>query len=51
MPLNYRALEVLVRLKELSRSEYVLSKPNGLPYKSMDKLFTRAHAEMQVSRV
>jgi hypothetical protein len=31
-----------VRLVALSRSEYVFSKPNGLPYKSMDKLFTRA---------
>jgi integrase len=42
VPLNSRAREVLVRLKERSRSEYVFSKPNGLPYKSMDKLFTRA---------
>jgi integrase len=42
VPLNSRAREVLVRLKTLSRSEYVFSKPNGLPYKSMDKLFTRA---------
>ena len=42
VPLNSRAREVLVRLKASGRSEYVFSKPNGLPYKSMDKLFTRA---------
>jgi integrase len=42
VPLNSRAREVLVRLKTLSHSDYVFSKPNGLPYKSMDKLFTRA---------
>lgn len=42
VPLNSRAREVLVRLKALSRGEYVFSKPNGLPYRSMDKLFTRA---------
>ena len=42
VPLNSRAREVLVRLKALSRSDHVFSKPNGLPYKSMDKLLTRA---------
>lgn len=42
VPLNSRAREVLVRRKAVSSSEYVFSKPNGLPYKSMDKLFTRA---------
>ena len=31
VPLNSRARQVLVILKELSRSEYVFSKPNGLP--------------------
>jgi integrase len=42
VPLNSRAREVLLRLKASSRGAYVFSKPNGLPYKSMDKLFTRA---------
>jgi integrase len=31
VPLNSRARQVLVKFKELSRSEYVFSKPNGLP--------------------
>src|SRR5262245_57237233 len=45
VPLNSRAREVLMRLKAQSRSEYVFSKPNGLPYRSMDKLFSRACEE------
>jgi integrase len=42
IPLNSRAREALVRLKARSHSEYVFSKPNGLPYTSMEKPFTRA---------
>ncbi|MEQ1845373.1 MAG: site-specific integrase [Nitrospira sp.] len=42
IPLNSRAREALGQLKARSRSEYVFSKPNGLPYKSMEKPFTRA---------
>ena len=42
IPLNSRARETLGQLKARSRSEYVFSKPNGLPYKSMEKPFTRA---------
>jgi integrase len=42
VPLNSRAREILQRRKALSCSEYVFSKPNGQPYKSMDKLFTHA---------
>jgi len=39
--LDSRARGVLVRLKEMSWSEYVFSKRSGAPYKSMGKLFTR----------
>jgi integrase len=42
IPLNSRAREALVRLKARSHSEYVFSKPNGLPYRSMEKPFTLA---------
>jgi integrase len=42
VPLNSRAREVLMRLKAQSRSAFVFAKSNGQPYKSMDKLFTRA---------
>ncbi len=42
VPLNSRTREVLLRLKEQSRSLYVFAKPNGLPYHSMDKLLTKA---------
>jgi integrase len=44
IPLNSRAREALARLKARNRNEsaYVFSKPNGLPYKSMEKPFTRA---------
>lgn len=42
VPLNSRAREVLVRLKAQSRSLYVFAKPNGLPYRSMDKLLAKA---------
>ena len=37
IPMNSRTREVLARRKEQSRSAFVFSKPNGQPYKSMDK--------------
>lgn len=42
IPMNSRARKALVRLKTLICGEYVFSKPNGLPYKSMEKPFTHA---------
>lgn len=42
VPLNSRAREVLLRLKEQSRSNFVFSKPDGGRYRSMDKLLTKA---------
>lgn len=42
IPLNSRAREVLARRKEQSRSAFVFSKPNGQPYKSMDKHLAKA---------
>lgn len=36
------ARKALVRLKARSGSAYVFSKPNGQPYRSMEKPFTRA---------
>lgn len=42
IPLNSRAREVLARRKAESRSAFVFSKPNGQPYKSMDKKLTEA---------
>ncbi|HEX4967652.1 MAG TPA: site-specific integrase [Nitrospiraceae bacterium] len=42
IPLNSRAREVLERRKGQSRSAFVFSKPNGQPYKSMDKHLTKA---------
>ena len=42
VPLNSRAREVLERLREQSIGEYVFSKSNGRPYKSMDKPFAAA---------
>ena len=45
IPLNSRAREALVRLKAQSHSGYVFSKPNGLPYRSMEKPFQKACAE------
>ena len=42
IPLNSRARDVLARRKEQSRSVFVFSKPNGQPYKSMDKHLAKA---------
>ncbi|MEO5956867.1 MAG: site-specific integrase [Nitrospiraceae bacterium] len=42
IPLNSRAKEAFRSLKGISRSDYVFSKPNGLPYKSMEKPFLKA---------
>jgi len=42
IPLNSRANAALLHLKQSSRSEYVFSKPNGKPYKNMDKPFAKA---------
>lgn len=42
VPLNSRAREVLIRLKRHSHGVYVFAKPNGRPYRSMDKLLTKA---------
>ena len=42
IPLNSRARDVLARRKEQSRSTFVFSKPNGQPYKSMDKHLAKA---------
>ncbi|MEK6801906.1 MAG: site-specific integrase [Nitrospirota bacterium] len=42
VPLNSRAREVLERLRERSKSEYVFTQANGRPYKSMDKPFAAA---------
>ena len=42
IPLNSRAREAFQHLKTISRSDYVFSKPNGQPYKSMEKPFTQA---------
>ncbi len=42
VPLNSRIREVLLRLKSKSRSLYIFAKPNGLPYRSMDKLLSKA---------
>ncbi len=42
IPLNSRARDVLQRRKEQSRSAFVFSKPNGQPYKSMDKSLAKA---------
>jgi integrase len=42
IPLNSRARAAFEHLKRTSRSEYVFSKFNGLPYKSMEKPFLHA---------
>lgn len=42
VPLNSRAREVLLRRKAPSRIAFVFSKPNGLPYRSADKLLATA---------
>ena len=42
IPLNSRAKAAFQELKRRSRSEYVFSKPNGQPYKSMEKPFLTA---------
>ena len=42
IPLNSRAKEAFQQLKNTSRSESVFAKPNGLPYKSMEKPFMKA---------
>jgi len=42
IPLNSRARAALQHLKQARRSDYVFSKPNGLPYKSVEKPFLRA---------
>ena len=42
IPLNSRAKAALLALKQNSRSEYVFSKPNGQPYRSMEKPFLKA---------
>jgi integrase len=42
IPLNSRARDVLQRRKVQSRSEFVFSQPNGRPYRSLDKPFTKA---------
>ena len=42
IPLNSRARDVLARRKAQSRSAFVFSKPNGQPYKSMDKHLAKA---------
>jgi integrase len=42
IPLNSRAKEAFRYLKSISRSDYVFQKPNGLPYKSMEKPFLKA---------
>ena len=40
--MNSRAKAAFHQLKKISRSEYVFSKPNGLPYKSIEKPFLKA---------
>jgi integrase len=40
--LNSRALEALKTLRTKSSGEFVICKPNGQPYKTMDKSFTEA---------
>ena len=42
VPLNSRAKEAFRYLRSIRRSDYVFSKPNGLPYKSMEKPFLTA---------
>jgi len=42
IPLNSRAREVLYRRHAQRRSAFVFSKPNGQPYKSIEKPFTQA---------
>ena len=42
IPLNTTAREVLRRRVASLRGEYVFSQPNGKPYKSLDKPFSRA---------
>lgn len=49
IPLNSRAKAALQQLKRMSRREYVFSKPNGLPYKSMEKPFLKACQEAGLS--
>ncbi len=45
IPLNSRAKAALLSLKQNSKSDYVFSKPNGQPYKSMAKQFRKACEE------
>lgn len=42
IPLNSRAKEAFRYLKDSGRSDYVFSKPNGQPYKSIEKPFQKA---------
>ncbi|MEP6934694.1 MAG: site-specific integrase [Nitrospirota bacterium] len=42
IPLNSRTKAALLSLKHTSRSEYVFSKPNGQPYRNMEKPFGNA---------
>lgn len=42
IPLNSRALEALQHLHTVRRSDYVFAKPNGQPYKDMEKPFRAA---------
>ncbi len=45
IPLNSRAKEAFLQLKDTSRGDFVFAKPNGLPYKSMEKPFLQACAK------
>lgn len=45
IPLNSRAKDALRNLKSTGKSEYVFSKPNGDPYKSLEKPFLKACAD------
>jgi integrase len=40
IPLNQRALDALIELKQRGKGEIVFGKPNGQPYNSMEKPFT-----------
>lgn len=42
IPLNSRAKSAFQHLRGISRSDYVFSKPNGLPYKFLEKPFLKA---------
>ena len=45
IPLNSRAREVLRHRKAQSHSQFVFSKPNGAPYCSLEKPFTKTCQE------